>query len=803
MSGRIAGAEKVYEAAEIWVERALKSDDSLFTPGKPIWSNKWLGELHERFLNHTNEESGSFVERLRQQLIGSPTEVYQLMGEVLYFHFLFVSTKDSTAEQRVIDNVLEWSPYLVEIPKELIDCLTPGIGNPGQNFHAARAIQVGFLIEFAEQWKIQRGDESRRLLNDPWEFKEFVMGLNFQSALLEEGSRIRPRTQRHALLHLVFPDTFESIVSTEHKKHIGESEAFARYVINPTSDIDRRIQQIRQGLETEREAGFSKFYDDDIRRIWDQDSYSPWDEYIGRARSYLSPDSGRLDREEIDYKVEISQKLATVREAVIASKNDWADRVRSGLPSGNNPLSWQARDDFCKWLDTSPENRQEALQALRAIWTEDNSSVSERISSFVNPLPEEALRGGAGSHARFASVLLMGLDVHKHPPYGHEMLGRAYESTGYSQPKADADAAELYDHALGFLDQFREEARVRGLELRHRLDAQSLVWALDQERDKEMEEPKSPTTTSEPVEPEANLKALAQELTLPVKFLEEIRLLLKEKNQVIFQGPPGTGKTYIAQKLAEHLAGSKERVTLVQFHPSYAYEDFVQGFRPITLKDEQAGFTLRDGPLRKAAEKARNDRSEKYFLIIDEINRGNLAKVFGELYFLLEYREHEINLQYSDDQFSLPENLYIIGTMNTADRSIALVDLALRRRFYFVEFSPETEPIQGLLRRWLEKNEAHMEWVADVVDQANEKLDDRHAAIGPSYFLKHGLDGEKVERIWKHSVFPYIQEHLFGQDDRLGGFSLNTLRAEVAGSGVDREDEDANDDGAEDSGDED
>ena len=154
--------------------------------------------------------------------------------------------------------------------------------------------------------------------------------------------------------------------------------------------------------------------------------------------------------------------------------------------------------------------------------------------------------------------------------------------------------------------------------------------------------------------------------------------------------------------------------------------------------------------------------------------------MFGELYFLLEYRDSEITLQYSDKPFSLPKNLYIIGTMNTADRSIALVDLALRRRFYFVEFHPDEEPIKGLLRRWLAKNAPDMEWVAGVVNRANEKLDHRHAAIGPSYFMRENLDQGVFARIWKHNVLPYIEEHLFGEGARLGEFALDTLTKEAA-----------------------
>ena len=288
-----------------------------------------------------------------------------------------------------------------------------------------------------------------------------------------------------------------------------------------------------------------------------------------------------------------------------------------------------------------------------------------------------------------------------------------------------------------------------------------------------------------PVGPQAvGLQALAEQTYLPVSFLEEIESLLAEKRQVIFQGPPGTGKTYVARKLARHLASSGDdaagRVRLVQFHPSYAYEDFVQGFRPKQLAGEQVGFELRQGPLLEIAEKAR-DSDKPHYLIIDEINRGNLAAVFGELYFLLEYRGEKMRLQYSDKDFSLPKNLFIIGTMNTADRSIAMVDLALRRRFYFVEFHPEKEPVNGVLSQWLRRHAKGMEWVADVVKEANQRLADSDAAIGPSYFMRKGLNEAGVKRIWEHSVLPYIAERLFNDRDRLAEFELENLRKAVSG----------------------
>ena len=340
----------------------------------------------------------------------------------------------------------------------------------------------------------------------------------------------------------------------------------------------------------------------------------------------------------------------------------------------------------------------------------------------------------------------------------------------------------------GFLDRFLNEASDRGVHLRNRLEAQSVVWAIHN-----ASEPKVPDQDDDAEEPTSSppdLKALADRTSLPLSFLENVKLLLGDKKQVVFQGPPGTGKTFIARELAACLAGSRGRVTLVQFHPSYAYEDFVQGYRPKSGSHDRIGYEIRNGPLVQAAMRAEENRDAEHFLIIDEINRGNLAKVFGELYFLLEYRDEEIRLQYSDRPFSLPSNLYIIGTMNTADRSIALVDLALRRRFYFVEFHPDRDPINRVLRSYLRKNTPDMEWVADVVERANRKLsDDRHAAIGPSYFMRENLDDEHVKRIWEHNVLPYIEERLFGYGgDRLEEFDLDNLMEARATSGAETDD---------------
>ena len=578
------GAEKVYQAASLWVKRALKSDDSLFTPDKSIWSSEWLGEARERFLNHPDESENSFVDKLRRQLADSPPEVYQLMGEVLYVHFLIVTAKNSTNEQKRIEEVLGWSSQPVAIPPNLVACLTPGLVSPGQNFHTSRPFHVGFLIEFVEQWKEQSPEEQNRLLNDAWAFKDFAMGMNFRSVLLQSAPN-RPRTQREALLHLVFPDTFEAIVSVNHKRDIAKT--FSNFT-QPTDDVDRQLEQIRAALEPIYGRGNWFFYKPEIQDQWRRGlpppPSNPWDRFISDAKEYIA--TGQLESEEIQYKVEIGQRFAAAREAVLNGSDDWAGQVKTGLANDNNLIYHVQTMQLRDWVNDSPDD---ALIALQALWTRDDISVANRVSDFAELFPP-SVTSGAGTRACTASVLLMGLDVEQYPPFKITLFDEAYDRTGYDKPEESADEATLYGHALGFLDRFIEEAGKRELKLRHRLDAQSVVWAILNE---------SPPPLPPPPPPVSNLCVLAEALHLPAEFLEEINTLLEDKKQVIFQGPPGTGKTYVAQELAKRLAGEDKRVTLVQFHPSYAYEDFVQGYRPKTADGGQVAFELRDGPLRR------------------------------------------------------------------------------------------------------------------------------------------------------------------------------------------------------------
>ena len=274
-----------------------------------------------------------------------------------------------------------------------------------------------------------------------------------------------------------------------------------------------------------------------------------------------------------------------------------------------------------------------------------------------------------------------------------------------------------------------------------------------------------------------DLAGLAARLLVDVGFLEDIVELLEDKGQVILYGPPGTGKTYLAQALAKELAPNDLRRTLVQLHPSTSYEDFFEGYRPAGTGDDGGiQYELTSGPLARMAELASAAEKQRHVMVIDEINRGNLPRVLGELLFLLEYRDESAQTLYRSEPFSLPSNVWFIGTMNTADRSIALVDAALRRRFNFVPFFPDRPPMKGLLSRWLDR-EGEPAWVGRLVDAVNDELksdlEGSHLLLGPSHFMKdYGSNPdqqqERLRRIWKYNIEPFIEDQFFGDPDRIG-----------------------------------
>lgn len=277
-------------------------------------------------------------------------------------------------------------------------------------------------------------------------------------------------------------------------------------------------------------------------------------------------------------------------------------------------------------------------------------------------------------------------------------------------------------------------------------------------------------------------------------FLEEVFMpedeyarligILKTKKNIILQGAPGVGKTFAAKRLAYSIMGVKDidRVMMVQFHQSYSYEDFIMGFRP-----SNKGFELKKGAFYNFCKKAEIDSDNDYFFIIDEINRGNLSKIFGELFMLIENDKRGIELQllYSDEKFAVPENVYIIGMMNTADRSLAMLDYALRRRFAFFELKPGFET-DGFRAYRMSLDNEKFNRLINCVENLNSVITTDESlgegfCIGHSYFCN--LEADKIDDQFLHGIveyelIPLLKEYWFDEPVKVKDWS-NNLRGAI------------------------
>lgn len=720
------------EAGEV-IAHMLGDGRSVIDPSAKIWTPEAAEDLRARIGDNPIIGTGaSQWEKLDRQLEGASREVVLLAAEIVFLREHPLRSALPETRRAHVERVLAHLDPSEAISNSMGKWLSRPAGTagfePGSWYNGALWRHVIWVSTFVQHWDRLSDAERQSARVDPWELQQVMLASG------NDRSDIR-----NALQFLARPDTFEPVSSSGMKSKIrdGLADCIGGATGTDPVSIDRDLLAIRTALAHDAVGPFH-FWTHGVLELWDESAADP-----GGSADYQADSAEPRSRHYWLY-------------SPGAQASKWGEFSTEGIMA----ISWDELGDLAEY-----PNRKAIRQVLNAegaggsnrnavlaVWQFQNEIAVGDVVFAKRGNWEIVGRGEVTSDARFEP----GRTSFRHVRSVEWTHVGEWEHPGDGATKTLTDITSHLDYIEKLQALFTDEP----------------------------ESVAAPAVTSPPAYDKA---AFLNEVFLSETRYDQLSALLLRKKNLILAGPPGVGKTFAAKRLAYSIMASKDpsRVQMVQFHQSYSYEDFMMGYRPT----EAGGFALSEGPFYRFCEEAGADDADRpYFFVIDEINRGNISKIFGELLMLIEAdkRGQELRLLYKNETFSVPANVHIIGMMNTADRSLAVLDYALRRRFGFFEMTPGFDSA-GFTRWQQEAGSPTLDrLVATVVDLNRVIADDpalgQGFAIGHS-FLSRPTDSDPDDA-WLYSVVedelvPLLDEYWFDEPQTAAEWS-GKLRAAVA-----------------------